>query len=233
MRINKFIASNTQFSRRKADELIIAGRVKINNEKIKKPGVDINPETDEVKIDNKAIKSSNSTNKIYLALNKPAGLITSRSDEFNRKTVMDLLPKIPNLKPVGRLDRATEGLLLFSNDGEFINRHTHPKFECEKEYFVRIHGELLEREQKLLEDGVKIEGKKTSPAKISIVKKNKGETDLKIVIHEGRKRQIRKMFDYASHPVKYLQRIRIGSIHLGKLPKGTFRHLTNQEINAH
>lgn len=230
MRINKFIASNTGFSRRKADELISEGRVKINNEKIKKPGIDIDPTQDKVKIDDKAINIQNSREKIYLAFNKPAGVITSRSDELNRKTVMDYLPKIPNLKPVGRLDKNTEGLILASTDGEFINRHTHPKFECEKEYYVRIAGELLDLEIKKLQIGIMMGGKKTSPAKINIIKRNVGETNLKIVIHEGRNRQIRKMFDYISHPVKYLQRIRIGEILLGNLPKGKFRELTNQEI---
>lgn len=230
MRINKFIAAYTQFSRRKADELIQQGKISINNKKIKTLGIDVNPEKDTVKIDNKVIFAK--TKKMYLALHKPAGYITTRNDELNRKTIMTLLPKIENLKPVGRLDQETEGLILISNDGDFINRHTHPRYECEKEYSVKIKGPLSATEKQKIESGIIIDNKKTSPAKITILKTSKTETFLRITIHEGRNRQIRKMFDSLNRPVKYLQRIRIGKILLGNLKKGTYRYLTQQEINA-
>lgn len=231
MRINKFIAANSNYSRRKADELIQAGLVFINNKQNRELGVDIDPEKDTVKINGKIIKTN--PKKIYLALNKPKDYITTRSDNLKRKTVMSLVPKTEGLKPVGRLDKDTEGLLLFSNDGEFINKHTHPKFECEKEYFIQIKGELKEREKKELENGVPIDGKKTSKSKIKILQKTQKQTNLTITIHEGRNRQIRKMFAYLKYDVKYLQRTKIGNIPLGFLKKGTYRTLTKSEINAY
>ncbi|MBD3360683.1 pseudouridine synthase [Candidatus Peregrinibacteria bacterium] len=231
MRINKFISSNSKYSRRKADELIKSGSISINGRVVKKLGTKINPEKDIVKIGNKKIKSN--SDKVYFALNKPKNYITTRKDELDRKTVMSLLPKIKNLKPVGRLDKDTEGLLLLTNDGEFINRHTHPAFKCQKEYFAKIKGELKSEEKDKLEKGILLENKKTTPAKIKILKIGEKETDLKITMSEGRKRQIRKMFAYFDHPVKYLKRIKIGKIHLGPLKKGSYRKLSNSEINAY
>lgn len=230
MRINKYIAANTIFSRRKADELIKNGKVSINGKQTLELGLDINPEKDKIGINNKLIKQK--TDKIYLALNKPKGYITTLADEHGRRTVMLLVPPRQNLKPVGRLDMDTEGLLLFSNDGEFINRLTHPKFECEKEYYAKIEGELTKNNQKKLEEGIIIDDTKTSKAKINIIKTEKKRTLLTMTIHEGRNRQIRKMFDSIHHPVEYLQRIRIGRIKLGNLQKGKYRLLTTEEINA-
>ncbi len=230
MRINKFISLNTAYSRRKADQLIEDGKVKLNGKILKKLGINIDIEKDEIEIDNKKIKKT--FKKIYLALHKPAGYITTRNDEFDRKTVMELLPEIENLKPVGRLDKDTEGLLLFSNDGDFINHFTHPKFECDKEYQAEIKGELTNQEKEKLEKGIILDGKKTKEAKIKIIKKSKENTILIITIQEGRKRQIRKMFDYLKHPVKYLKRLRIGKIKLGSLKKGEFKFLNKTELNV-
>jgi len=195
-------------------------------------GVEVDPENDTIKIDGTPIVVNEEKN-LYIALNKPAGFLCTRAENLNRKTVMELIPKRKNLKPVGRLDRDTEGLILFSNDGEFIYRYTHPKYELEKEYFAEVEGELTLPKKYILEKGIVIEGKKTARAKISIIKKGPTSTTLKIIIHEGRKRQIRKMFDFVYCPVKYLQRIRIGTITLGNLKNGEFRYLTNTELNAH
>lgn len=230
MRLNKFIATNSKYSRRKADELITLKQVTING-KTANLGSQVDPENDAVKVNGKQITSSKT--KVYYALHKPKGYITTRSDEHDRKTVMDLMPKIPNLKPVGRLDMETEGLLLLSNDGEFINKITHPKYECEKEYFVIIKGTLTEAEQKKLRNGIRIDGKKTSPAKLSIIKEDESTTTLTLKIHEGRNRQIRKMFAQIKHYVKYLQRTAIGKIKLGNLKKGAYRKLTTNEANAY
>jgi len=235
MRINKFIALNSEFSRRKADELIKKETVFLNGHILKELGKDIDPENDKITIEanGKKIQIINKKYQhIYLALNKPIGFITTRKDEHGRKTVMDLIPKNQNLKPVGRLDVDTEGLLILTNDGEYINKHTHPKFECEKEYFCKITGLLTDDEKQKLQNGIIIDNKKTSKAKILIISRNKTETTLKIIIHEGRNRQIRKMFAFINLPVKYLQRIRIGEVPLGKLPIGHYRLLTPEETNA-
>ena len=231
MRINKFIASNSQHSRRKADQLIESGKVFVNEKKVTEHGIQINPEKDKVKVENQIIIPEK-IETVYFALNKPADYVTTRNDEFDRKTVMDLLPKIPNLKPIGRLDKNTEGLLLFSNDGEFIHKLTHPKFECEKEYLVETEKAPDKKDLKKLEVGIKIDGKKTSPAKVQIIEENKSSTKVRITIHEGRNRQIRKMFASINCPVKYLLRCRIGDIKLSSLKKGKFRKLTKEEINA-
>lgn len=229
MRINKFIASNSEYSRRKADELIASGAVSVNGKVTKEMGLQLDLAKDNVTINNKAIKVDN--NLVYLALHKPAGYISSRSDELGRKTIMVFAPPIPNLKAVGRLDLESEGLILLSNDGDFINRFTHPKYECEKEYLVKISGALSNDEKAKLEEGVVIDNKKTSPAKIRVIKRKENETTVKIVIHEGRNRQVRKMFAKIEHPVKYLKRLRIGSIKLSSLKAGSVRKLTNKEIN--
>lgn len=230
MRINKFISANSGISRRKADELIEAGEIFVNDKQIKTQGIQVNPEKDIVKIGGEIIEQKN--DKIYLALNKPARYVSTRKDEKDRKTVMELVPSIANLKPAGRLDKESEGLLLFSNDGEFINKITHPKFECEKEYYVIVDGNIEEKNKEKLEKGVKIDGYKTSKSKITVIKRSKTKTALKITIHEGRNRQVRKMFASTGHNVKYLQRIRIGKIKLGGLPKGKYRQLTQSEINV-
>lgn len=230
MRINKFIATNSEYSRRKADELIEQGLVKINGKKVTNLGIDIDPENDQVTVQNKLINSK--SEKIYIALNKPKNFITTRNDEFDRETVMSLVPKHLNLKPVGRLDKDSEGLLLMSNDGEFINKMTHPSNVCEKEYIVKINGSLSKEDLEKLENGINLEGKKTAPAEIIIEEIKNDKTRLRITIHEGRNRQIRKMFAQLNYPVKYLQRIRIGTVRIGSLKQGTFRHLTKSEIQC-
>ncbi|MEK7672595.1 MAG: pseudouridine synthase [Patescibacteria group bacterium] len=230
MRINKFIGTNTNFSRRNADQLIAEGKVTLNGKIVDQLGTIVDPIRDKVKVNGKLVLVRNQNS--YIALNKPRGYVTSRKDDMDRPTVMDLVPSKFNLKPIGRLDVNTEGLLLFSNDGEFINRHTHPKFECEKEYAAVITGKLTDEEKIKLEKGIKIETYKTSPCKIKILKKISDETYLRIIIHEGRKRQIRKMFAAFEHPVKYLERLRIGKIALGDVKRGKFRFLTTEEINA-
>ncbi len=230
MRINKFIASNSGISRRKADELILEGKVFLNGKKITKLGTTVVPEKDKIEINGKEVKATGK--KLYLALNKPTGYITTRSDEKNRKTVMELIPKDKNLKPAGRLDKESEGLLLLSNDGEFINKLTHPKFECEKEYYVVTDKPLTAKEINKIERGVKIDGKKTYPSKIKMLKTNEKGATLTITIHEGRNRQVRKMFASLGYNVEYLRRIRIGKIKIGSLQKGRYRQLKLTEINV-
>ena len=149
-----------------------------------------------------------------------------------RQTVMDLLPKIPNLRPAGRLDKETEGLLIISNDGEFINILTHPRYECSKQYWVELERQIDPAEIRKIESGVKIDGKKTAPSKIKIHESRPKHTALTIEIHEGRNRQIRKMFASIDAPVKYLKRLSIGPIKLGDLKKGSYRELSIKELDA-
>ncbi len=229
-RINKFIAERTTHSRRKADDLITQGLVFLNGQKVQTPGQLINPETDQIRIGQTTLRSSE---KIYLALNKPRNYITTVKDEFDRQTVLDLVPKNQHLKPVGRLDKDSEGLIFLSNDGDFIHKLTHPKFECEKEYFLKAEGQITKEKIRQLETGILLEGKKTAPAKIRNLKTQQNLSSLQIIIHEGRNRQIRKMFALIGHPVKYLQRIRIGQIKIGDLKPGKYRRLTKKEIDAY
>ncbi|MCA9407014.1 MAG: rRNA pseudouridine synthase, partial [Candidatus Omnitrophica bacterium] len=169
----------------------------------------------------------------YILLHKPAGYTTTKEDRFALKTVYDLLPEeFQMLSPAGRLDKETEGLLLLSNDGDFVYRLTHPKFNFAKKYIVEISGQLDKDHQMKLQSGIVIEGKKTYPAEIRNVKFSKDRTQLEIIIHEGRKRQIRLMFAKFRYKVIYLKRLAQGAIRLGNLKKGSWRLLTKEEVAA-
>jgi len=217
MRIQRFIALNSSFSRRAAEKLIDEGRVKLNGKTVIEQGVQVVP-GDSVKVNGKLLKPVEE--KITIMLNKPKGYVTTKSDELNRKTVMDLIPN-KNLVPVGRLDKDTEGLLLFTNDGDLAYNLTHPKFEHEKEYEVRLRNPLSKEDKEKLEKGVKIDGRRTAPSKITNLKGK----ECNITIHEGRKRQIRRMFEVVGNKVIYLKRIRIGKLKLGTLKVGKFKIL--------
>lgn len=233
MRLQKFIAANSSYSRRKAEALIANCKVKINDKTQCEPGINIDPEKDQVKVDDILIEPT--IEKTYIALNKPAGYTSTKEDVHAEKTVMDLVP-FEDIHPVGRLDKETTGLLLLSNDGDFTYKITHPKFEHEKEYTVHLKNILNTKDQEILEKGIMLYGKKTAECKITkIHKENNGEemaVVCHIIIHEGRKRQIRRMFEEIGNKVIYLKRIRIGKIHLGDLEEGKFRKLTPAEINS-
>lgn len=247
MRLNKFIAKNTSYSRQKADELIKNGKIKVSGRIITDPKTEINHEKVTIRMGAKVIKEKNS--KIYLLLNKPKGYLTTLSDELKRRTVMDLIPTRQNLRPVGRLDLETEGILVFSNDGTFINQlgQNEPKFQ--KEYNLTVEGKISDKEKEKLIKAFSINqpeaiskkkkiNKKTKEksdkdlAKINILKSNKKETMLSMIIPEGRNRQIREIFAAIHHHVKYLQRTRIGNIRLGSLKRGKYRLLTQEEIQC-
>lgn len=215
MRIQRFIALNSAYSRRSAEKLIDEGLVKLNGKVVIKQGVKVEP-GDSVKINGKLLTPIKET--ITLMLNKPAGYVSTKNDEFNRETVMDLIP-YKDLVPIGRLDKDTEGLLLFTNDGDLAYNLTHPKFEHEKEYEVRLRNPLSREDKEKLEKGVRIDGRRTAPSKIT---KLKGK-ECNITIHEGRKRQIRRMFEVVGNKVIYLKRIRMGKLKLGNLKKGNFK----------
>ncbi|NBI06605.1 pseudouridine synthase [Senegalia massiliensis] len=229
MRLQKFMAKAGIASRRKSEKIILDGRVTINNTMIKELGFKVDPKKDIIKVDNKKIFLEKE--KIYIILNKPVGYITSVSDQFNRKTVIDLVSKVDQrIYPVGRLDYDTSGLLLLTNDGDLTYKMTHPSHEVNKTYIAEVKGIPNNEELKQFKEGLKIEDYITSPADINIIKKDKGKSTVKITIHEGKNRQVRKMCEKINHPVIKLKRVSFGDIRLNDLREGDYRFLTDKEI---
>lgn len=229
MRLQKFMAKCGVASRRKSEEMILQGQVKVNGTTIKELGVKIDIDQDIVTIDGKTLKVEE--NKIYILLNKPVGYITTMSDEFNRKKVIDLLKNIEErVYPVGRLDYDTSGLLLLTNDGDLAYKLTHPKYEIKKKYIAKVSGVPTEQELKQFREGLRIENYITSKAKIRIVSKEKDNSILEIVIHEGKNRQVRKMCSKIGHAVIELKRIEMGEIKLGDVKEGKWRYLSPTEV---
>ncbi len=229
MRLQKFLATCGVASRRKSEELISNGRVKVNGNIITEMGFKVNPETDQVSVDNKTITLEE--RKVYIMLNKPKGYVTTVSDQFNRKKVTDLVDVSCRVFPVGRLDYNTSGLLILTNDGELTFRLTHPKFKVEKVYIAKIKGIPTKEELNNFEKGLRIENYITAPAKIKILKKSKDSCTVEITIREGKNRQVRKMCDAIGHPVLELKRIKMGRINLGDLEVGNWRYFTEREID--
>jgi 23S rRNA pseudouridine2605 synthase len=219
-------------SRRWLADAIKQGRVKVNGEVAEDFRQPVNTETDRISISGQPVDLK-PRQLVYLMLNKPKGVVSTTSDEGGRRTVLDILPeKYRHLRlyPVGRLDKDTTGLLLLTNDGEFTNRLTHPKFEHEKEYLVSIADKLKPEEKRKLEQGVELDDGPTHPA---IVKEIESPPfNYSITIHEGRKRQVRRMFDSMGHPVLALKRVRLGSLKLGKLKGGELRELSAKEVKS-
>ncbi len=230
MRINKFIAQAGIASRRKADELIENGNVKVNGAVMKEPGYDVK-EGDKVYVNGRLIDSRDE--KIYLLVNKPLNMITTASDDKDRDTVMDLVKDVDaRLFPVGRLDYNTTGALIMTNDGDLSYRITHPKHEMGKTYRALVKGVISREKLAKLRNGVDIGGFITSKARVSIIKGNQHSTLVEITIHEGKNRQVRKMFAAVGNPVQTLERVAIGNIRLGRLKQGHYRKLTKEEIES-
>jgi 23S rRNA pseudouridine2605 synthase len=232
MRINKYIASCGIASRRKAEELITAGRVKINGEVIYELSYKVDEENDKVDVDGNTISLSN--NDVYIVLYKPEGYITTVKDQFDRPSVLDLVKDIDErLYPVGRLDYETSGLLILTNDGDLTYKLTHPKHNVDKVYNAKLKGIPNDIEIKRFETGLEIEDYKTAPAKIKILKtfRDKGYSECEIRIHEGRNRQVRKMCRAINHPVLNLKRVNMGKIGLKNLKVGKYRHLNSEEVS--
>jgi 23S rRNA pseudouridine2605 synthase len=227
IRLNKYISSLGITSRRKADELIKQGRVTVNNKTIIDLAVKIDPENDNVKVDGESIKRD--VKKIYILLYKPTGIITSVSDEKKRETVIDLINIKEKVFPVGRLDYNTRGLLLITNDGELAAKLMHPRSEVDKTYLVKLSKPLEQKHREILSKGIRIDNKRTSPAKISFPKRNDYST-LKITIHEGRNRQVRKMFEKFGYFVRELERTEYAGLKLGNMKEGEWRKLTEKEV---
>ena len=228
MRINKYIAQAGIASRRKADQLIMSGNVKVNGAVMKEPGYDV-AESDKVEVNGRLLE--NRTKLEYVLINKPAGMVTTVSDDKDRLTVMDVVKDIDaRLFPVGRLDYNTSGALIMNNDGDMAYRLTHPKHEVYKTYRARVAGVLSNEKAAKLRKGVDIGGFVTSRAKVNIIKGNQHSTIVEISIREGKNRQVRKMFAAVGNPVQELERIAIGEIRLGHLRPGHYRKLTREEI---
>ena len=228
MRINKYIAQAGVASRRKADELIAAGNVKVNGAVLREPGYNVE-EGDVVEINGRRIEAQEK--KVYILLNKPLGYVTTVSDDKERLTVMDLVQDVDaRIFPVGRLDYNTSGMLIMTNDGDFAYKLTHPKHELTKTYRARVAGVLSTEKVWKLRNGVDIGGFVTSKARVDVVRGLPKSTIVDITIHEGKNRQVRKMFKAVGNNVQELERIAIGNIRLGRLAEGHYRKLTKEEI---
>ncbi|MCR5151024.1 MAG: rRNA pseudouridine synthase [Clostridiales bacterium] len=215
-------------SRRKSEELISQGMVKVNG-RTAHIGDTVNPDNDIVTVNGRKIRKS--VDPVYILLNKPRGFITTTSDEAGRKCVTDLVKDINvRLYPVGRLDRLSEGALILTNDGEFTNIVTHPSNHVQKVYRVTVRQLVTDLSLKPFNDGIMIEGRLTFPAETHIVSAENGRSVFNVTLHEGRNRQIRKMCEAIGLEVSRLKRISIGSVELGTLPTGRYRHLTEKEV---
>ena len=231
MRLEKFLSESGIASRRDAKRYISDGRVSVNGERVLIPGTHIAPQRDEITFDGEPIRGK--PKQIYLMLNKPAGYVTTVRDERGRPTVMALVSDISErIYPVGRLDLDTEGLLLMTNDGDFAHRILHPSHEIEKTYIAWVEGHPNQQAIQRLREGIEIEDRITASARVNHVERREGQTQFKVVIHEGRKRQIRRMFHAIGHEVIHLKRVKIGSLSLGQLPIGKYRSLTPTEIES-
>ena len=229
IRLEKFLAERGICSRRLAKQYVVDGRVKINGKQVFIPGRHIDQERDLIRFNGRIV--SEKPTPIYLMLNKPEGYITSVLDQYNRPTVMDLVDMIrERVYPVGRLDLNTEGLLIFTNDGNFSHQILHPSNKIKKTYLVWVDGSPSQKSVQQLREGIRILSGKTAPAIVHRIGPHRGNTHFKLILYEGKKRQIRRMFEAIGHKVLYLKRVRIGNLSLGNLPIGKYRYLKQKEV---
>jgi len=230
IRIQKYLAQAGITSRRKAEQLILQGKIKVNHKIVTALGTKIIANKDIVEYAGKIVKLQEE--KVYILLNKPIGYVTTAKDQFNRSSVLDLVKVKQRIVPVGRLDMYTSGALILSNDGDFVYKVTHPKHEIEKTYTVTIKGIVQKEEIASLQKGVRIDDYITRPAKVKILKieGEKQQSRLEITIHEGKNRQIRKMCEAIGHKVLALHRSKIAGIAVKNLPLGNWRYLSKKEI---
>ena len=226
IRLNKYLADCGVGSRRECDRLIADGVVKVNG-KVATLGTTVT-DSDHVTVNDKRV--SDKQKNYYIMIHKPKGCVTTVKDDLGRKTVMDLIDIKARLYPVGRLDYDTEGLLILTNDGDMANRLTHPRNEVNKTYVCRISGILTDKERLQLERGVLIDGIKTAPARVRILKQDQHHTRCEVTIHEGRNRQVKKMFESVGKEVEFLKRVAVGDLRLGGLKRGEYRFLNDYEV---
>lgn len=229
-RLQKFLAEAGVASRRKAEELIAAGKIKVNGKVVTELGTKIDPKKDEVLYLDKEV-STKEVELVYIMLHKPEGYVTTAKEQFGRPGVMDLIRDVKaRIFPVGRLDYDTSGLLLLTNDGDLTYKLTHPKHDVDKTYIAKLYGTPDDMDLQKFRRGVVIDGKQTKPAKMQILEKGERQSTVEIIIHEGRNRQVRKMCEAIKHPVAQLKRVATGDLIMGDLPKGKYRHLTQKEV---
>lgn len=229
VRLNKFLSQAGISSRREADRLITEGRIKVNNRVVRELGYKIDEQKDSIEIDGRKVNKEQTL--IYLMLNKPKGYLVTLKDAFGRPTVMNLLSNLKRrVFPVGRLDYESEGLLLLTNDGELTHRLTHPSYNIKKTYLAKVKGEPDSAKLSKLEKGIVLDGKKTAPAKVTLLESNPKRSLLRVEIHEGRKREVRRMFEFIGCRVLKLVRVDFAGLKIGKLKSGTWRFLRQQEI---
>ena len=228
-RLQKYMAECGIASRRKSEELISEGKVRVNGVIITEIGSKIDPSTDSVEFENKKIIPPQK--RVYIVLNKPIGYVSTCKDEKGRKTVIDLIDVSERIFSIGRLDYDTSGLLLFTDDGEIYNKVIHPRQSVDKEYIAEIYGIPSSEDMKKFCSGIDIGGYITAPAEFKIIKSDKNISKVLIKIHEGKNRQIRRMCKAIDHPVIKLKRIAVGNITLGNLKEGKWRYLSEEEVN--
>ncbi len=233
IRLQKFLANQGVCSRRKAEEHILNGDVQVNGKTVTQLGTKIIPNKDEVTFQGKKITLSNDK-KVYILLNKPIGYVTTTKDQFGRDTVLDLVKVKESILPVGRLDMYTSGAIILTNDGEFIYKITHPKYEIEKTYNVTLKGKITDEDVQKLREGVEIEDYTSGKAKVRILKidEEKNISRLEITIHEGKNREVRKMCDAVGKKVLALHRSKIGNIGVKDIKLGQWRYLKEKEVNS-
>ncbi len=230
VRLQKFMAEQGVASRRKSEDLIRAGKVKVNGH-VAEIGMKINPRKDLVTVGKQKLTNVKNRKKVYVMLNKPRGYVTTVFDELGRKTVMDLLPDFGcRIYPVGRLDKDSEGLLLLTNDGSFTNCMTHPSHEYAKVYRVTVRPSVNDDILYNLRNGIEIDGRMTAPCEVTVLTEQENRVVLEFILHEGRNRQIRKMCESQGLEVARLKRISIGPIKLGMLKQGDYRELSEQDV---
>ena len=231
IRLQKYLASAGVASRRKCEELILNGKIEVNGKIITELGTKIDPKKDEVKYNGKIVKSEEE--KVYILLNKPIGYVTTAKEQFGRDMVLDLVKVNKRIVPVGRLDMYTSGALILTNDGEFVNKLTHPSHEIDKTYNVTVKGIVTKEEIENLKKGVLIDDDYiTKPAKVKILKidEEKKISRIQITIHEGKNRQVRKMCEAIGKRVLALHRCKIGNIDVKSLKLGEWRYLSKKEV---
>jgi pseudouridine synthase len=227
-RLQKVMAHAGVASRRKSEDLIQRGRVSVNGQIVTQLGTKVDPSRDEIRVDGQTIEIA--SRKVYIMVNKPPGVLSAMRDSRGRTALGDLVTVSRRVYPVGRLDAPSQGLILLTDDGELANLLTHPRYEHEKEYRVLVNGRPSEETLEAWRRGVMLDGQPTAPARVEVASTQRDATVLHVIIHEGRKRQIREVAALLGHPVRELKRVRLGPLYLGSLAEGQWRYLTEREI---